>query len=294
MKKILAILLVLSMMFVFTACGGNEDVPTTTNNNEESTSDQAVNSNDVDINEEEPTDEDVSTSSNNEEPTSNKNPNKDDEEDVSKKEELPSDPSKWTKAQVVDFYKQAAVKTHPTAKSSQTMTMPKLVVNDGDGALGFFLNIIKPVINTVLKNNTISFNGITGGFTKLQPSDVQSAKAYKDGKYTVVEMVMVEQTDGVDGEMKEGTVGHAINVLGNIKNATEQFPNFDIDVENADIKIHYAKPVVKVKINDKGIVEKGTWSYTAQVNIKNLKIDNMMVDKAEAEIDYTIVIGGGF
>lgn len=88
-------------------------------------------------------------------------------------------------------------------------------------------------------------------------------------------------------------MGHAINVLGNIKNATDQFPNFDIDVENADIKIHYAKPTVKVRINEKGVIEKGTWSYTAQVDIKNLNIDNLKIAKAEADIDYNITIGGG-
>ncbi len=292
MKKILAILLAFSMIFVLVACDRNEEEPTTTVNNEESTSDKPVNSGDGDIEDEDTTNEEPTSQK--EEPTGSQKPNIDKEEDTTVKAELPNDPAKWSKEQIVEVYKQSAVKTHPTAKSSQTMTMPKLVVNDGDGAFGFFLNMVKPVINTVLKNNTTSYNGLTGGFTKLVPSDVKSAKAYKDGNYTIIEMQMVEQTDGIDGEMKEGTVGHAINVLGNIKNATEQFPNFDIDVENADIKIHYANPIVKVKINNKGIIEKGTWSYTAQVNIKNLKIDNLTVGKAEAEIDYKIVVGGGF
>ncbi len=297
MKKIIAILLALSMMFVFVACGGNEEEPTTTNNSEEATSDQAVNSGDVDV-EEDTTGEDVTeepvTDNEEDKPASDKKPTADDKEEETTERALPSDPAKWTKAEIVSEYIKAATKTHPTAKSSQTMTMPKLVVNDGDGAFAFFLNMIKPVINTVLKNNTMTFNGVTGGFTKLTPSDVKSAKAYKDGKYTVIEMVMVEQTDGIYGEMQEGTVGHAINVLGNIKNATDQFPNFDIDVENADIKIHYAKPTVKVRINEKGFIEKGTWSYTAQVDIKNLNIDNLNIAKAEADIDYNITIGGGF
>ncbi len=294
MKKIIAILLVLSMMFMFVACNGNEEEPTTTNNSEDVTSDQVVNSGDVDI-EEEVTDEDTTekpVTDNNDKPVSDEKP--EDKEEEATNRVLPDDPTEWTKAEIVSEYIKAATKTHPTAKSSQTMTMPKLVVNDGDGAFAFFLNMVKPVINTVLKNNTTSYNGLTGGFIKLQPSDVKSAKAYKDGKYTVIEMVLVEQTDGIDGDMHEGTVGHAINVLGDIKNATDQFPNFDIDVENADIKIHYANPTVKVRINEKGIIEKGTWSYTAQIDIKNLNIDNLTINKAEAEIVYTIVVGGGF
>ena len=299
MKKILAILLVMSMMFAFVACGGNEENPTTTTNNEEATSDQAVNSNDVDLNSEDTTGEEGTsdepvTNDKGEEITSDKDSDKKTDEEPSTERELPDDPAKWTKAEVVEFYKQAAIKTHPTASSSQTMTMPKLVVNDGDGALGFFLNIIKPVINTVLKNNTTTYNGLTGGFTKLEASDAKTAKAYKQGKYTIVEMVMVEQTDGIYGDMHGGSVGHAINVLGNVATAAEQFPSFDIKFEDADIKVHYAKPTVKVRINEKGIIEKGTWSYTAEVYIRNLKIDSIMVKKADAEIVYVITTGGGF
>ena len=60
MKKIIAILLVLSMMFAFVACGGNKDeTPTTNSNTENTTEDQAVNSGDVDV-EEPSTDENTS------------------------------------------------------------------------------------------------------------------------------------------------------------------------------------------------------------------------------------------
>lgn len=87
---------------------------------------------------------------------------------------------------------------------------------------------------------------------------------------------------------------HAINVLGNAATAVEQFPDFDIKYEEADIKVRYADPVVKVRINENGIIEKGTWSYTAQVYIAHLQINSIMIDKAEAEIEYVIVVGGGF
>ncbi len=298
MKKVLAIFLVLSMMFAFVACGGNDDTPTTNVNNEESTSDQAVNSNDVDLNNEDTTGEkdttdEPATNDKGEEETDKESDKDNEKEDVTERE-LPADPTEWTKAEVVEYYKQSAIKSHPTATSSQTMTMPKLVVNDGDGALSFFLNMIKPVINTVLKNNTMTYNGLTGGFTKLEASDAKTAKAYKQGKYTVIEMTMVEQTDGIYGDAQSGSVGHAINVLGNVAKAAEQFPAFDIKFEKADIKVHYAKPTVKVRINEKGIIEKGTWSYTAQVYIRNLEIDNIMVKKADAEIVYVITTGGGF
>ena len=302
MKKIIAILLVLSMMFVFVACGGNnDDTPTTDVNTENTTDDQAVNSGDVDVepstdentSEEPSIDEEPSTDKNSEEPSTDKADNKEDEP-TTKKEELPTDPAKWSKEQIVEYYKQSAIKTHPTAKSSQTMELTKLVVNDGDGALNFFLNMIKPAISTVIKNNSTTYGGLTGGFKNLKASDVKTAKAYKQGNYTVVELYMVEQTDGMYGDAQSGTVGHAINVLGNIATAVEQFPQFDIKYKEADIKIRYANPTVKVKINSKGIIEKGTWSYDADIAIRHLEISGIMVNKADAIMKYVIVTGGGF
>lgn len=210
------------------------------------------------------------------------------------KDEVSDNPADWSKEQIVYMYKQAATKTHDTIESSQTMTMPKMMVNDGDGVLGFFINLITPVINTVLKNQATTYGGITGGYKNLVASDVESAKAYKEGNYTVIEMRMVEQTDGLYGDAQAGTVGHAINVLGNVATAVEQFPQFDIKYEEADIKVHYADPIVKVRIDENGMIEKGTWSYMSKIDIKHLAIGSVMVDKAYAEIEYVIVVGGGF
>lgn len=215
-------------------------------------------------------------------------------EDKVNADEISDDPTKWSKEQIVYMYKQAATKSHDKVESSQTMTMPKMVVNDGDGALGFFINLVTPVINSVLEKQATTYGGITGGYANLVASDVDTAKAYKDGDYTVIEMRMVEQTDGLYGDAQSGTVGHAINVLGNVATAVEQFPDFDIKYEEADIKIHYADPIVKVRINKDGVIEKGTWSYTSEIYIAHLQINSVMVDKAEAEIIYTIVVGGGF
>ncbi len=244
--------------------------------------------------------ENISQNSQNEEnnssvqPQENNNKTENKEEIKENSEPLSDNLADWSKEQIADFYKQAATKSHATAESSQTMSMPKLVVNDGSGAMNWFVQILIPVINSVLEKNTTTYGGITGGYKNLVASDIDSAKAYKDGEYTVIEMKMVEQTDGIYGDAQGGTVGHAINVLGNVATAAEQFPDFDIKFEEADIKVHYADPTVKVKINKDGIIEKGTWSYTSEVYIRHLQINSIMIEKADAEIDYVIVVGGGF
>ena len=210
------------------------------------------------------------------------------------KMELSANPAEWSTAEIVAVYKNAASKSHSVVESSQTYAMPKLVVNDGDGALGGFLKILTPAIKTVLEKNTTSYVGITGGFTKMEASDVNTAKAYKEGDYIVIEMVMNEQTDGVYGDAQGGSVGHAINVLGNVATAVEQFPAFDIKYEEAEIKVHYKNPVVKVKINKDGIIEKGLWSYESEIYIRDLSVNGIMIKKADAQIDYKITAGGGF
>ena len=209
-------------------------------------------------------------------------------------EESIADPSEWTPDKIVEFYKKAADKSNPTAKSTQIMVLNKLIINDGDGALGFFIKILEPAIASVIKKNALNFDGITGGFMNLTPSDAKSTKAYKSGEYTVVEMTMKNQTDGIHGKEQEGTVGHAISVLGDISRVLEQFPQFKVDVENANITVNYVNATVKVKINKNGIIEKGTWKYTCDPDISHIDISGIMIDKADAEIDYIITVGGGF
>lgn len=211
---------------------------------------------------------------------------------------LATDPSQWSKEEIIAFYKSSAIKTHPDATSEQTMTMEKMVVNDGKGFLGGIMKLADEAIADALARNSTTFDGITGGFNNLAVGDAETIKAYKSGEYTVIEMMMKEQTDGTYGSMYDGTVGHAISVLGNVSTAAAEFPAFDIDFENAKISIRYSEPTVKVKINSDGIIEKGTWSYTANVDIENLKIGNNLgsitVKTADAAIFYEIKVGGGF
>lgn len=273
---ILAIAIAVSALAVGKGFGADKQPET---NNVNNNSQQAVQNNDSD------------TSTNTD---SNQVQDPSTDVDLTPDKDLDDDPTKWSKEQIVQFYKQSAAKSHAGAESSQKMELTNMVVNNGSGALGGFIALVKPVINTVVAKQELTFEGITGGYNNLVASDVASAKAYKEGNYTVIEMTMVEQTDGLYGDPQEGTVGHAISVLGNVATAVAEFPDFNIAYEDADIKIHYANPTVKVRINENGIIEKGTWKYDTQIDIKHLQIESVMVDTAEAEIIYTIVVGGGF
>ena len=204
------------------------------------------------------------------------------------------DPSEWTNEEIIAFYKEAAAKSHPNAKSTQVMEMNELIINDGDGALGFFIKILEPAIASVVKKNAFDFDGITGGFADLSAEDAKSIKAYKSGEYTVIEMTMKNQTDGIHADAYAGSVGHAVTVLGDVSKVLAEFPQFEVNLDDADIKANYVNATVKVKINKNGIIEKGTWKYTCDPEIKNITISGIKINKADAKIDYIITVGGGF
>lgn len=203
-----------------------------------------------------------------------------------------NNPADWDMEQVVAFYKKACENSsHVTSK--QTMVMRKNSLK-ADGGLGTFLNFAEGIIRGVMKLNAIDIPGITGGHWDLSASDCKTAKAYKSGEYIVVEMTMKDQVDGVYGKTFEGTVGHAISVVNGVAEVAEQFPQFDVRYKDADIKIHYTDAVVKVKINEKQIVEKGTWKYVCTPVINDLYIEGLEVDNAGAVIDYEVTLNGGF
>ncbi|MBQ4644993.1 MAG: hypothetical protein IJB72_04485 [Clostridia bacterium] len=216
------------------------------------------------------------------------------EETKEPERELPKNPAEWTKAEIVNYYKMAANKS-TGVKSIQKMTMDNgMDVNLNNGALEFLIGLAEPIIKAALKANSTEFDGITGGYNDLVPSDIKSAKAYKEGNYTIIEMTPVEQTDDAYGDTFKGTTGHAISVVGNIAVVADNFPDWTINFKDAFVQLKYINPQVKVKINDKGVIEKGTWSYVVGVTVRGLQIEKVVVENATTEINYVITTGGGF
>lgn len=289
MKKIIAILLALSFIFAFASCkkgeDNNDDVRTELVTDSEG---EAVTDNEgeyvTEIVTQAPSNEETSTEGTTLAPVT-----------------APSDdPSAWTDEQIIEFYKAAATKSKPKVKSQQKMVMTEMVVNDGDGFLGKLVEMITPFLISALEDNSTEFEGITGGYENLVLSDAQSVKAYKSGEYTVVEMTMKEQIDGAHGDLHSGTVGHAISVVGDLKVVEEALPSFEIRFEEADIKLHYKNPKLRVKINKDGIIEKGTWTYQVYITVANLYVGgrklplSATVQSGYGTVDYVITVGGGF
>ena len=296
MKKITAFFAVMLMLFSFASCNSNESAETDVSGVDSS---EIIN----EITNEKPDSE-------NQNPQNDSSPLQDEATtsvaaDATTQvtvENIPeeSEPSKWTDEEIVAFYKTAAIKSKTAVKSIEQKELEEMVVNGGDGFLGTLVEMVTPFLIKALEDSQVEFDGITGGYEDLELSDTKSVKAYRSGEYTVIEMTMKEQTDGIYADRYSGTVGHAISVVGDISSVTEALPMLKVDFENSDIKLHYSNPTLKVKINKDGIIEKGTWSYDVKANIKNLRVDAVRLplgataETAHGSVKYIITVGGGF
>lgn len=286
MKKFISVLLSLTMLIFFASCQNNKEAETTSQQNTEIATHTIL------------TDTETSTESVSETITETESSSvTSTSEPTTETIVVENDPSEWSDEKIIEFYKSAAVKSQSRIKSVKKMTLKELTVNDGDGALGGFIDFCMPFFIAALEKNSTEFDGITGGYENLGVSDTTSVKAYKDGAYTVVEMKMKEQTDGAHGEEKSGTVGHAISVVGDLAVVKAEFPKLDIGFDDADISLKYSNPKLKVKVNKDGIIESGEWSYTVCIDIENLRIDvknspiGATVKKGYGEVDFICTVG---
>ncbi len=204
--------------------------------------------------------------------------------------ELFDDPANWSKKKIIQVYKNAAKKSNSTAKSNQHIALKKISVNDGEYDNVF--SFITPIIAKFLESNSTEKDGITGGFENLVSEDVSSAKAYRSGSDTVIEMIMVEQTAGVKEDALSGSVGHAITAVGDISTVIKDLSDrgLPLELSEEETKIYYTNPAVKVTINENGEIISGTWSYTVEISMNNFKAFGQTVEKGSVVMENTITV----
>ena len=200
------------------------------------------------------------------------------------------DPSQWSKERIVEEYKKAAKQSDSTAKSTQTITLKEIKVNNGEHDNVF--SFIKPIIGKFLESNSTEKEGITGGFEALAPQDVNTAKAYKSGENIVIEMLMVEQTSGAKEDAFSGSVGHAITAVGDISSVVADLDKagLPLEISEEETEIFYTNPVVNVVIDNNGNIISGTWSYTVEIKMDNFKAFGKNVETASIVMENTITV----
>ncbi len=205
-----------------------------------------------------------------------------------------NNPSILTKAEIVDIYKRAAQNSTSSVKSQHSVSVTEISINNEELSGGF--DFIKRIISTFISDNSEDTQGITGGYQNLTESDVYAAKAYAVGENTVIEMVMHEQTDGAKGNVHSGSVGHAIDVVGDISVVTNELKKLGLPIEisSENTTIHYTSPVVKVLVDSNGRIIKGTWRYTVEIRLNKFKAFGSEVENASIIMDNVITVNGGY
>lgn len=176
------------------------------------------------------------------------------------------------KAEIIKFYQAAANKS---AKNKKTQTLTLGDLNGGSGAVGSLISAFKPIAQKALEKNSTTSEGVPGGYSKLVASDLVSASAKSDGKYTTIKMTPKEQTDQPKSTWDNGPVGHAIGVLGDIDNALKEISAVTVTYTGSGRKLTltYKSPFVEVKIdNNTGKIVSGKWGYDVHITIDNVDV----------------------
>ena len=308
MKRILALIMVLAMVFAFAACKGKDDGATTTDPS--SAGGEVIDNGDgstvpADASAADSTDvsgdaSEVSTDASGKpvEAPSQEAGSQGGSQGGAQTGNTEKGLNSTDAKAVVAFYNKAVnatVKNPP--KGKQTMRLEKL---EGTGGLGKILGSFEGIAKKALEKNSTETTWIPAGdHGDVLPTDVKNAKAAisADGKYTIVSFNVNPQTDGPKESSSKGPVGRSIGTLGNVQNALDELPGVSVTSGMENIKLTYNDAYVRdVKIdNATGKIISGTWHYKVNVNVNNLGVKVVgipaSIDTLTGIVDYTVKIG---
>lgn len=302
MKRILALIMVLAMVFAFAACKSKDDGVTTTDPS--SAGGEVIDNGDGST---VPADASAADS------TDVSNDASEVSTDASGKPvEAPSQAAgsqggaqggktpaaAKTVAEIVADYVKARKATKPAPAGKQTMVLGNNGKITGDGATGTLFKAASPIVNSVLKNNSTATDYVpASSHADLKASDVKSAKAIvsADSKYTDYIIYVKDQTDGPNGDSHNGgPVARGVGTLGSIDEALRQLgAEFKSGKEN--VKLTYTNAYIFARVdNSTGKIINGTYHYLVKVSISEAELKlgiSAKVKNMYGEVDYTVKIG---
>ena len=302
MKRILALIMVLAMVFAFAACKGKDDGATTTDPS--SAGGEVIDNGDgstvpADASAADSTDVsgDASEVSTDASGKPVEVPSQAGNQGGSQGGKTPAATAKTT-AEIVADYVKARKATNPAPAGKQTMVLGNGGKITGDGATGTLFKAASPIINSVLKNNSTATDYVpASSHADLKASDVKSAKAIvsADGKYTDYIIYVKDQVDGPNGDSHNGgPVARGVGTLGSIDEALKQLgAEFKSGKEN--VKLTYTNAYIFARVdNSTGKIINGTYHYLVKVSISEAELKlgiSAKVKNMYGEVDYTVKIG---
>ena len=298
MKRILALIMVLAMVFAFAACKGKDDGATTTDPS--SAGGEVIDNGDgstvpADASAADSTDVSGDAST---EPATTPDGKPVDTTKANGNQGGKTPAAAKTVAEIVADYVKARKATKPAPAGKQTMVLGNNGKITGDGGLGGLLKVASPIINNVLKKNSTDTDYVpASSHADLKASDVKSAKAIvsADGKYTDYIIYVKDQTDGPNGDSHNGgPVARGVGTLGSIDEALNQLgAEFKSGKEN--VKLTYTNAYIFARVdNSTGKIINGTYHYLVKVSISEAELKlgiSAKVKNMYGEVDYTVKIG---
>ncbi len=291
MKKILAILLALSMVFAFAACGSKSTEDNTTDTTAEETTvaedtTEATSAEDA-------TEATVATSAADDSTAASEDASESKSDEAESETEKSNVPQ--TTEEIIAYYNKARKATNPVPKGKQTMALKGDIT--GEGAIGTFSGILTSAANKALSKNSKETDWIPAAdHADILVSDVKSATAKDDGKGNIViTMTFKDQTDGSDGDSNNGgPVARGVGTLGSIDSALSEL-GATITEGRDTVSLTYTDAYLKnVTINQKtGKITGGTWHYLVKVHVVDAKAKlgiTAHLENLKAQIDYTVAI----
>ncbi len=293
MKKLLAILLTLSLVFAFAACGAKtvdepettEAAATATEAEAAATETEAATATEAEAAATE-TEAAATETEDATEPEAAATETEDETEAEEEKEFNSTDP-----AEVVAFYNEARKATNPAPHGHQTMGLTGSIT--GDGVIGVLLSVLEPAAKSALEKNSKETDWIPGHDSNdILASDVTSAKATTKDGVTTVELRFKDQVDGPNGDSKNGgAVARGVSTLGSIDNALNEM-GATITEGRDTVKLTYTDAYLTAKIKDGKIVG-GTWHYLVKIFVGDAKGKlgiSLNLKNISAAVDYKVVI----
>ncbi|MBQ4243334.1 MAG: hypothetical protein II702_00335 [Clostridia bacterium] len=291
MKKILALMLALAMVFTLAACGGTKENPTEPDETvtDEITTEEAT---------EPVATEPVSgegTSTDATEPVTDENGQTVTEAASETTTEAGKGLNSTDAAEIVAYYNAARKATEGHApKGHQTMTLAAL--DGGDGIVGGIISAFEGIAKSALEKNSTETDYIPAhDHDDVKVSDVKNAKAVNDGKYTTITFDVVDQSAGASTKGGDGSVGRTVGVLDGIDNALKELSGVEVKDGIQNIKLTYKNAKVTAKIdNETGRIVGGTWQYRVNINISSISLKvtifSATLKNVSGAVDYKVVI----
>lgn len=297
MKRILALIMVLAMVFAFAACKGKDDGATTTDPS--SAGGEVIDNGDgatvpADASAADSTDVSGDAST---EPATTPDGKPVDTTKANGNQGGKTPAAAKTVAEIVADYVKARKATKPAPAGHQDMVLGNDGKIKGKGVIGTLVQIMSGTIDSVLKKNSTDTDYIpASSHADLKATDVKSAKAIvsADGKYTDYIIYVKDQVDGPNGDSHNGgPVARGVGTLGSIDEALNQLGlSFKSGKEN--VKLTYTNAYIFARVdNSTGKIINGTYYYLVKVSISECEFNKVpgSVKDFYGEVEYTVKVG---